>query len=134
MPAKDELARRRHEKLVDRLESMMRAAPNLEYEGYYGQLILGAEDLAEMGELRDVRRAAREAGQRLSWKTTRLVGGSSSSTSARCPRGSPRTSRGRRGGPPQGRPRSTLDTSRTIPWGPVGLPWRSGPLARCRCR
>ncbi|MCF3122706.1 hypothetical protein [Streptomyces sp. NPDC057690] len=76
MPAKDELARRRHERLIDRLESMMLAALRPEYEGYYGQLILGADDLAEMGELKDVRRAAREAGRRLGWKTTtHLVGG-----------------------------------------------------------
>ncbi|WNZ10813.1 hypothetical protein [Streptomyces sp. 11x1] len=76
MAAKDELTRRRHERLIDRLESMMPAALRPEYEGYYGQLILGADDLAEMGELKDVRRAAREAGRRLGWKTTtRLVGG-----------------------------------------------------------
>ncbi|MFI9762795.1 hypothetical protein ACIHFB_33285 [Streptomyces sp. NPDC051963] len=76
MPAMDELARRRYEKLVDRLESQMRAALKPEYEGYYGQLILGADDLAEMGELKDVQRAAREAGRRLGWKTTtHLVGG-----------------------------------------------------------
>ena len=76
MPAKDDLARRRYAKLVERLESLMRDALRPEYEGYYGQLILGADDLAEMGELKDVRRAAREAGQRLGWKTTtRLVGG-----------------------------------------------------------
>ncbi|MGW2641257.1 hypothetical protein [Streptomyces sp. NPDC001348] len=70
MPANDELARRRHEKLVDRLESLMRAALKPQYKGYYGQLILSGDDLAEMGELKDVRRAAREAGRRLGWKTT----------------------------------------------------------------
>jgi hypothetical protein len=76
MPVKDDLARRRYEKLVDRLESLMRAALKPEYRGYYGQLILSGDDLAEMGELKDVRRAAREAGRRLGWKTTtRLVGG-----------------------------------------------------------
>ncbi|MBW5249829.1 hypothetical protein [Streptomyces poriferorum] len=76
MPAKDELARRRYEKLVGRLESMMRAALKPQYVGYYGQLILNGDDLAEMGELKDVRRAAREAGNRLGWKpTTRLVNG-----------------------------------------------------------
>ncbi len=76
MPVKDELARRRYEKLVDRLESMMRAALKPQYEGYYGQLILSDDDLAEMGELKDVRRAAREAGRRLGWKTTtHLAGG-----------------------------------------------------------
>ncbi|MFF5548671.1 hypothetical protein [Streptomyces olivaceoviridis] len=76
MPVKDELARRRYEKLVDRLESMMRAALKPEYQGYYGQLILSGDDLVEMGELKDIRRAAREAGRRLGWKTTtQLVGG-----------------------------------------------------------
>jgi hypothetical protein len=76
MPAKDELARRRYEKLVDRLESLMRAALKPEYEGYYGQLVLSGDDLAEMGELKDIRRAARQAGRRLGWKTTtHLVGG-----------------------------------------------------------
>ncbi|MFB8087178.1 hypothetical protein [Streptomyces sp. NPDC055992] len=76
MPAEDELARRRYEKLVGRLESMMRAALKPQYKGYYGQLILNGDDLAEMGELKDVRRAAREAANRLGWKpTTRLVNG-----------------------------------------------------------
>ncbi|WP_171116597.1 MULTISPECIES: hypothetical protein [unclassified Streptomyces] len=76
MPVKDELARRRFEKLVDRLESLMRTALKPEYQGYYGQLFLSGDDLAEMGELKDVRRAAREAGRRLGWKaTTHLVGG-----------------------------------------------------------
>ncbi|MEU0892966.1 hypothetical protein [Streptomyces massasporeus] len=75
MPVKDELARRRYEKLVDRLESLMRAALKPEYQGYYGQLILGGDDLAVLGELKDVRHAAREAGRRLGWSTTtRLVG------------------------------------------------------------
>ncbi|RZB17483.1 hypothetical protein StrepF001_22650 [Streptomyces sp. F001] len=76
MPAKNELARRRYEKLVDRLESLMRAALKPQYNGYYGQLILSGDDLAEMGELKDIRRAAREAGRRLGWKTTtHLTGG-----------------------------------------------------------
>ncbi|CAM5419301.1 hypothetical protein SALBM311S_10953 [Streptomyces alboniger] len=76
MPVEDELARRRYVKLVDRLESLMLAALRPEYQGYYGQLILNSDDLAEMGELKDVRRAAREAGRRLGWKTTtHLVGG-----------------------------------------------------------
>ncbi|MGW7407156.1 hypothetical protein ACWGI9_26140 [Streptomyces sp. NPDC054833] len=76
MPVKDELARRRYENLVGRLESLMRAALRPEYRGYYGQLILSSDDLTEMGELKDVRRAAREAGRHLGWKTTtQLVGG-----------------------------------------------------------
>ncbi|WKX72178.1 hypothetical protein [Streptomyces sp. XD-27] len=76
MPMKDELAQRWYEKLVDQLESVMRTALKPEYQGYYGQLILSDDDLGEMGELKDVRRAAREAGRRLGWKTTtHLVGG-----------------------------------------------------------
>lgn len=76
MPAKDELARRRYENLVDRLEPLMRASLKPQYKGYYGQLVLSSGDLEEMGELKDIRRAAREAGRRLGWKpTTRLVGG-----------------------------------------------------------
>ncbi|MFD5441527.1 hypothetical protein [Streptomyces tendae] len=76
MPVKDELARRRYEKLADRLESLMRTALRPEYQGYYGHLILSGDDLTDMGELKDVRRAAREAGRRLGWKTTtRLIGG-----------------------------------------------------------
>ncbi|MFE2277174.1 hypothetical protein ACFXAE_07890 [Streptomyces sp. NPDC059454] len=76
MPTKDEPARRRYEKLVERLESLMRAGLKPRYEGYYGQLILGRDDLTEMGEVKDVRRAAREAGGRLGWKaTTQLVDG-----------------------------------------------------------
>ncbi|MET7428154.1 MULTISPECIES: hypothetical protein [Streptomyces] len=61
---------------MERLESLMQGALKPEYQGYYGQLALGADDLAAMGELKDVRRAAREAGRRLGWKaTTHLVGG-----------------------------------------------------------
>ncbi|MEU1692602.1 hypothetical protein ABZ590_14085 [Streptomyces hirsutus] len=74
MPDKDELARHRYEKLVDRLQSLMQAALKPEYQGYHGQLILSSDDLAEMGDLKDVRRAALEAGRRLGWKpATRLV-------------------------------------------------------------
>jgi hypothetical protein len=73
---RDELARRRYEKLVDRLESMMRATLKPQYEGYYGQLILSGDALSDMGELKVVRRAAHEAGSRLGWKTsTHLTGG-----------------------------------------------------------
>lgn len=75
MPAKDELARRRHEKPVDRMESPMRAVLKSQYEGYHGQLVLSSGDLEEMGELKDMRRAAWEAGRRLDGKpVTRLVG------------------------------------------------------------
>lgn len=49
MITKDELTRRRYEHLVDRLEGLLRANLKPEYEGYYGQLILGAERLDELG-------------------------------------------------------------------------------------
>ncbi|MBQ1120509.1 hypothetical protein [Streptomyces sp. B15] len=76
MPKKDELAERRYRNLVDHLEGLMRAALKPEYEGYYGQLILNSGELAELGELGDVRRAARAAGQHLGWQpATKLVGG-----------------------------------------------------------
>jgi hypothetical protein len=76
MPANDELSRRRHQHLVDHLEARMKAVLKPDYQGYYGQLILGADQLADLGTLDDIRRAAREAGRRLGWKTTtRLVGG-----------------------------------------------------------
>ncbi|MFF8397525.1 hypothetical protein [Streptomyces sp. NPDC016172] len=68
MPVKNELARRRYEKLVDHLESLMRASLKPRYRGYHGPLILSSGDLEEMGELKDVRRAAREAGRRLGWQ------------------------------------------------------------------
>ncbi|MEV7862788.1 hypothetical protein AB0O86_29170 [Streptomyces hirsutus] len=75
MPDKDELARHRYEKLIDRIQSLMQAALKPEYQGYHGQLILSSDDLAEMGDLKDIRRAAREAGRRLGWKpATRFVG------------------------------------------------------------
>ncbi|WP_413800936.1 hypothetical protein [Streptomyces iranensis] len=75
MARKDELSQRRYRNLVDHLENQMRASLKPEYEGYYGQLILGSEDLAELGQLADIRRAAREAGRRLGWEpTTKLVG------------------------------------------------------------
>lgn len=53
----------------------MRAGLKPEYEGYYGTLVLTGDDRAELGELHVVRRAAREAGERLGWEpTTKLVG------------------------------------------------------------
>lgn len=76
MPKKDELSRSRYRNLVDHLESLMRSGMKPEYEGYYGQLVLSSDELAELGELDAIRRAAREAGQRLGWKpTTRFVSG-----------------------------------------------------------
>ncbi|MFJ9207212.1 hypothetical protein [Streptomyces sp. NPDC102264] len=72
----DEPTRRRYEKLIDRLESLMRAALKPEYQGYYGRLILVSDDLAETASSRTSQRAAREAGRRLGWKPiTRLAGG-----------------------------------------------------------
>ncbi|MFF0186718.1 hypothetical protein [Streptomyces sp. NPDC005244] len=43
----------------------MRSVLKPQYEGYYGQLVLSGGDLEEMGDLTDVRRAARGAGRRL---------------------------------------------------------------------
>ncbi|MET7385378.1 hypothetical protein ACFYPT_28220 [Streptomyces sp. NPDC005529] len=40
----------------------MRSVLKPQYEGYYGQLVLSGGDLIEMGELTDVRRAARGPG------------------------------------------------------------------------
>ncbi|MEV0602860.1 hypothetical protein AB0I82_26700 [Streptomyces sp. NPDC050315] len=75
MPKKDELSQRRYRNLVDYLEGLMRAGLKPEYGGYYGQLILSSDELAELGELDDVRRAAREAGRRLGWKPiTKFMG------------------------------------------------------------
>ncbi|MDI9886900.1 hypothetical protein QMZ92_21645 [Streptomyces sp. HNM0645] len=68
MPAEDELAKRRYDNLVDRLENLMKASLKPGYQGYHGQLVLSSGDLEEMGELKDVRRAAREAGRRLGWQ------------------------------------------------------------------
>ncbi|MFI9597926.1 hypothetical protein [Nonomuraea sp. NPDC052265] len=64
---KDELAQRRFVKLVDRIKAMMAAGLKPEYRGFYGQLILDQEAVAELGELADIRRAARAAGRQLGW-------------------------------------------------------------------
>lgn len=66
--AKDELAERRFRKLVDHLHAMMGACLKPEYRGYYGQLILSREAVAELGEVAEVRRAARAAGRELDWR------------------------------------------------------------------
>ncbi|MCU8595165.1 MULTISPECIES: hypothetical protein [Streptomyces] len=72
MPAKDELAKRRHDNLVARLEAELKP----DYQGYYGQLILSSSNLDEMGDLKDIRHAAREAGGRLDRQPkTQLVDG-----------------------------------------------------------
>jgi hypothetical protein len=53
MHVKNELARRRYEKLVNRLESLMRDALKPECEGYYGHgasdRLCQAEGLASLG-------------------------------------------------------------------------------------
>ncbi|MEV4786596.1 hypothetical protein AB0K53_14285 [Streptomyces tuirus] len=67
----DELGRRRYEKLVDRLEGLMRASLKPRYCGYHEHLILSSGDFEEMGELTGVRRAAREAGGRFGWQPRR---------------------------------------------------------------
>ncbi|MET8990826.1 hypothetical protein ABZW49_35700 [Nonomuraea wenchangensis] len=64
---KDELAQRRFAKLVDQLNAMMTANLRPEYRGFYGQLILDRDAVTELGELADLRRAARAAGRQLGW-------------------------------------------------------------------
>lgn len=49
----------------ERLKGLMRTSLKPRYRGYHGQLSLSSGHLEETGELRDVRRAAREAGRRL---------------------------------------------------------------------
>ncbi|MFJ2882674.1 hypothetical protein ACIPJN_31855 [Streptomyces sp. NPDC086796] len=66
MPAKDESALRRYEKLVDRLEGLMRAPLGPRDRDCRGSPILSGGDLEGMGGLKVVRCAARE-GPRLGW-------------------------------------------------------------------
>ncbi|MGP4095209.1 hypothetical protein [Nonomuraea sp. KM90] len=74
MPSqRDELAERRFAKLVDQVRVMMSARLRPEYRGFYGQLVLAREAVAELGEPADVRRAARAAGHRLGWKVRTYV-------------------------------------------------------------
>lgn len=61
-PTRNELAWRRYEKLIDRLEALMQEALKPEDQECFGQLILSGDDLAEIAEFKDVRRAARVAG------------------------------------------------------------------------
>jgi hypothetical protein len=77
MPPQDELAKRRYDKLVDRIETLVRVSLKPEYQGYGGQLVLNAEDIEELGGSPDeIRRAARAVGRRLGWKTvTREIDG-----------------------------------------------------------
>ncbi|GGL42613.1 hypothetical protein [Planomonospora parontospora] len=69
MPARDDLADRRFRKLVAHLRVLMQASLKPQYRGFYGQLILEADTVAELGEVEQVRRAARTAGRELGWKT-----------------------------------------------------------------
>ncbi|MFC5833989.1 hypothetical protein [Nonomuraea insulae] len=88
MPSrKDELAERRFAKLVDQLKARMAAC--LIYRAFYGQLILTHAAVAELGELAEIRRAARAAGWQLGWRfgpTPPTRERSSSSTTASRPR------------------------------------------------
>ncbi|MFI6396171.1 hypothetical protein [Nonomuraea sp. NPDC050540] len=65
---KDELAERRLAKLVDQVKAMMAVGLKPEYRGFYGQLLLTPGAVAELGELAEVRKAARAAGRQLGWK------------------------------------------------------------------
>ncbi|MBE1582246.1 hypothetical protein ACFPOI_43985 [Nonomuraea angiospora] len=65
---KDELAERRFAKLVDQVKAMMVACLKPEYRGFYGQLILARDAMAELGDVAEVRRAARAAGGQLGWR------------------------------------------------------------------
>ncbi|MGW2157515.1 hypothetical protein [Nonomuraea sp. NPDC001699] len=64
---KDELAERRFAKLVDQLKAMMSAGLKPEFRGFYGELILDHATVTGLGELSDLRRAARAAGRQLGW-------------------------------------------------------------------
>jgi hypothetical protein len=77
MAAGDELAKRRYERLVGRVEALVRASLRPEYQGYGGQVVLSAESVEELGGSADeIRRAARAVGRRLGWKTvTREIDG-----------------------------------------------------------
>lgn len=74
MPSrKDELAARRLAKLVDQVKAMMAAGLKPEYRGFYGQLLLTRDAVAELGELAEVRKAARAAGRQLGWQVRTQV-------------------------------------------------------------
>ncbi|MFD9950748.1 hypothetical protein ACFWYW_27335 [Nonomuraea sp. NPDC059023] len=64
---RDELAERRLAKL-DLVKAMMAANLKPDYGGFYGQLQLASDAVAELGELAEVRKAARAAGHQLGWK------------------------------------------------------------------
>lgn len=68
MPGRrDELADRRLAKLADQMRALMSAGLKPEYRGFYGQVVLNAEAVVELGELADVREAGRAAGRQLGW-------------------------------------------------------------------
>ncbi|MFI0420087.1 hypothetical protein [Spongiactinospora sp. 9N601] len=69
MAGHDELAERRFGKKVDRLKALMEASLRPAYRGYYGQLVLTDRQVGEIGDMAEVRRAARAAGRALGWKT-----------------------------------------------------------------
>lgn len=69
MPSrKNELAERRFAKLVDQVKAMMSACLKPEYRSFHGQLALARDAVAELGEVAEVRPAARAAGRQLGWK------------------------------------------------------------------
>ncbi|WP_173529006.1 hypothetical protein [Nonomuraea antri] len=72
----DELAERRFAKLVDQVQAMMSVCLKPEYRGFYGQLVLNRDAVAELGELADVRKAARAAGRRPGWRVHTHAGDS----------------------------------------------------------
>jgi hypothetical protein len=93
MADKDELAKRRHDKLVARVEDLMCASLKPEYEGFFGSVTLAEADVEDLGgDAGEIRRAARAAGQHLGWKTvTREIDG------AHLHRGRPRGAAGSTG-------------------------------------
>jgi hypothetical protein len=77
MAAEGDLAKRRYEKLLCRVEELMLGSLRPEYEGYGGQVVLSAQAVDELGgSVEEIRRAARAVGRRLGWKTvTREIDG-----------------------------------------------------------
>ncbi|MFI0423552.1 hypothetical protein [Spongiactinospora sp. 9N601] len=65
MAGHDELGERRFGKKVDRLKALMEASLRPACRGYYGQLVLTDQQVGEIGDVAEVRRAARAAGRAL---------------------------------------------------------------------